>query len=260
MSYLKNIKTHWYVIFLIFVAVALAAIPVTVSYKVHEENTLANAPVDVIKNWTIHVDNTKIYHPGDTVIVDSHFTKLLDVTGTAVRYIQCRKPAPNQNEWDALYLANKVPAVQGKTANGHSTYNIGIPLNPGVLPSTCRLYIASTYDVNEYHPAFQEHAYSNTFTVQPVDLSGKTIIYTNDPQTTSDTVNSIVKLPDQTQPIIIYENNTGSSPAQNDSNNTTTQPSTDDESIPENAPTTNEGQKNIIQRVVGGVTNLLGGL
>lgn len=57
-------------------AVILAA---SVLYNVRNKSNLRNKPVDVLRNWSLTVDDTKVYRPGDTVSVVSKFEKLLNI-------------------------------------------------------------------------------------------------------------------------------------------------------------------------------------
>lgn len=192
-------------------------------YNRQQEERLRNTPVDVLTNWTLRVDDSKTYMPGDVIQVESKFTKLINVKGTSERYIQCMKA--HSMEWDGLVLSNRTKGTQQPIKNGKATYGVGIPLNVGELPNTCRVCPVVTYNVNKYHPAFQETTCSNTFTIEPrpgivTNPYGQTIIYTNGkPQDKPDDKASIV-IPSDSQPIVITQQT--SQPEANEENSPST--------------------------------------
>lgn len=203
-------------------------------YYTQQQNKLANAPVDVLTNWTLKVDSSHPYQPGDLIPVSSKVTKLINVSGQSNRFIQCYKP--NTKEWDALIPVNVTKATNPASQNRSGGFTIGIPLSIGVLPNTCRIYVSVTYDVNKYHPAFQESNYTNAFSIIPrpglvSESPNETIIYPGTP-TNNSSKSSEVTVPDQT-PIVIYRNDTPASDS-------------------ENSPASNQQpNQNIIQRILG---------
>lgn len=195
---------------------------ISIIYKTQQEEKLANSPVDVLRDWKITVDSSKTYKPGEPVPITSTFKKLVNSKGETVRYFQCYKPGTT--DWDSYIQANKNTGTASPTTNGKAIYTAVVPLNLGILPNTCRIYVVTTYNVNKYHPAFQETNYSNTFTVVQREgivsnESGQTLIYTNNqPSKTYDS--TFTPNTSQQSPIVILQT-APSSPSEENSSPTT---------------------------------------
>lgn len=241
---------------LLIVAIGIFGLLVVLSI---EENRLRHEPVDVLENWSLKVDGSRPYKPGETVTVDSKFDKILSITGNSNRFVQCLRPqyfptveaelALNPNYdipskyWDGYVLSNTIKANQPKTNDGGTQFVIGIPLSIVNLPNYCRVYVSITYNVNKYHPAFQENNYSNIFRVEPRDTliqqGSETFIFTDEVDQDNPQAYSIPSPSNPEQPIIIYR----------------TEPS---ETVPENAPpTTLQPQSGPLRGLVNGVTGLV---
>lgn len=122
------------------------------------------APIDVLQDWKITVPTSKTYYPGSTIYLASKYKKVRQVTGTATRYIQCKKQGTN--EWDGFIPVSQADATRPKTNAGDSITYIGIPSSLPTLPNTCRIYINVNYRIN-YLRSFVEQNYSNEFIVHP---------------------------------------------------------------------------------------------
>jgi hypothetical protein len=179
----------------------------SIIFQTHQEDKLRNAKVDVLKDWKISIDDNRTYQPGDVITINSIFKKLINVKGESHRYFQCYKPGTK--DWDSYIEANRNSGTAVPTNNGRSAYTVVVPLNLGKLPNTCRIYVITTYNVDEYHRAFQEIAYTNSFTVMPrqgiVNNNSETLIYTDNPDIKQ--YNSSYTPPNTSQPIVIYKDN-----------------------------------------------------
>lgn len=117
------------------------------------------APIQVLKDWHISVPD-KTYHPGDTVVVDSHSYKLRKAAGEATRTIECNARA------DSVigYALNKVPALR---TPGYKDVETDIILPPEItdLPATCRIVITVKYSTFFGLRTIEEDNVSNDFTI-----------------------------------------------------------------------------------------------
>lgn len=97
--------------------------------------------ITVIKDWKLSVPIADI-HAGDTVTLVSQYTKVRDVTGTSVRYIECQ----NSNHIYIRYPLNE--AVANRAAgHGGTGVVVKVPETIPALPTTCKFTIALEYDV-----------------------------------------------------------------------------------------------------------------
>jgi len=210
MKYLDKVPFQK-IVFVILIVIA-ASVPLSVVYKIKQDQALANRPVDVLQNWKITVPDGE-YQPGDVIKVTSEFKKVLDIAPTTSdRYIQCL--IPGTTEWDSLIPANKGVRSNPVTEFARTVYDVGIPLSIGQLPNTCRVYSVITYNVNKYNPTFQEVNWTNNFKVVAregiVQNGDETYIYRDSsPKAQNDPQSS---LSPEDDPIIIYR----SSPQETD--------------------------------------------
>lgn len=118
------------------------------------------APVQVLKDWRISVSEPT-YHPGETIILDSHSQKLRRAEGESTRTIEC------DARTDSIvgYALNKVPAQRPP---GYKDTQTDIILPTGItdLPATCRVVISVKYSVFFGLRTIEEDAVSNNFSVK----------------------------------------------------------------------------------------------
>lgn len=204
---------------------AAVGITLAIGYRAYNESKLANAPVDVLKNWTLEVNRDKPYRPGDTISVQSTFTKLVAAKGESERSIQCVKTErieealtnypnkfynPPAELWGGRVNSNEGNGTKGKVTNGKTTIDVGIPFAVGQLPNVCRIAIVAVYNVNKYNTAFPETAYSNIFLIEPrpgivTADSTTTYVYTDD-SSPNDGQAYISLTPQNGESVIIYQN------------------------------------------------------
>lgn len=97
--------------------------------------------VTVLKDWKLSVPAAEI-HAGDTVTLVSAYTKVRDVTGKSVRYIECQ----NANSVYIRYPLNEAVANRQKGSGGTGVV-VKVPESIPNLPTICKFTIAITYDV-----------------------------------------------------------------------------------------------------------------
>lgn len=117
------------------------------------------APVDVLKQWQVHVDE-KAYHPGDDVVLHVNYQKVREATGTSYRYLECRTPRGSLER----YPISQAEANRG-SGIGSADVVVKLPSRVPNLPAQCRIALAVEYTIYTFriHP---EHAESNYFEVK----------------------------------------------------------------------------------------------
>lgn len=115
------------------------------------------APMPVLKNWRI-VAPAGNYHVGDTIIIQSLFTKLRPVDGVAHRSLECT----GAQGADVAYPVNIATANHVAQAKAGVGIPIVIPLIP--TPTKCRLAISIEYKIYPFRTV-TEFATSNQFNV-----------------------------------------------------------------------------------------------
>lgn len=114
-------------------------------------------PINVLSNWSI-VAPTDDAHIGQTIVVQSLFTKLRAVNGTAHRTLICNNSAGAE----VAYPIND--AVANHAAQQHSGVGIPIVIPTVVVPAKCKLAISIEYQVYPFRTV-TEFATSNQFNV-----------------------------------------------------------------------------------------------
>ena len=135
---------------------SLAVLAVTFAY---------NTNITVLKDWQIVLPTGDI-HAGDTVIVQSIYTKLRSVKGTAVRYIECKTGTGIYVRYPlSTAIADHAPGV-AKGTGFVAKMPTGIP-----TPASCMISINVTYKVYPWR-SVTEFATSRQFTLlSPVSLA-----------------------------------------------------------------------------------------
>lgn len=190
--------------------------------------------VTVLKDWTINLPTQPI-HAGDTINVQSVYTKLRPLTGTAERYVDCKGFKGGY----IRYLVNKAVANRAPAVHTGTGIVILIPMGIPDLPTQCHISIVVTYQVYPWR-AITQFNQSKDFTLLP-SLSPVT---SQQPAASAESSTA-------SNPIPVAASSTGNivSPSSNPtSTNTSAQPNT---SQSQAAPPSNPG---VIRRVL----NILG--
>lgn len=115
------------------------------------------APINVLSNWRI-VAPAGNYHVGDTVIVQSLFTKLRSVDGVSHRSLICTGAQGSS----VAYPVNQAVANHAAQSKAGVGIPIIVPLVP--VPTKCKLAISIEYKVYPFRTV-TEFATSNSFNV-----------------------------------------------------------------------------------------------
>lgn len=117
------------------------------------------ARVDVLKDWTLELPAGEI-HAGDQVVVESIYTKTMDVTGEASRFIECKS--------DRAYVRYPVSkAVANRSAGSTGTGIVFvIPKVIPDLPATCRMNVTIDYEVLAFRHVIESNT-SSEFQLLP---------------------------------------------------------------------------------------------
>jgi hypothetical protein len=130
-----------------------------------------NLQIDVLKDWRLELPKQDI-HVGDTIIVDSLYTKLMQVSGESTRYLECK----NKNGIYIRYELNKAVANRGAGTSGTGV-ELVMPNTVPNVPATCRINITIEYNIYVLRTVI-ETANSKEFTLLPAsqkqDASQKT--------------------------------------------------------------------------------------
>lgn len=122
--------------------------------------SLASVPIQILKDWKISVPE-KTYHPGDTVVLESHSFKLRKARGDSERTVECNA----RTDSIVGYTLNKIEAKR-KPGYNQSETNIILPGNIADLPATCRVVISVKYTVFFGLRTIQENNVSNDFMIE----------------------------------------------------------------------------------------------
>lgn len=117
-------------------------------------------PTEVLKDWTITVPEGDHY-VGDTMPVVYHYTKVMNVSGTAKRYIECRTIGATYTRYP---LSEAEANHTAGTRTGTGLF-VTIPNIPQV-PTKCHITISVVYTVYSFKKQ-NESAQSKDFTVLP---------------------------------------------------------------------------------------------
>lgn len=138
---------------------------------------LALQKVDVITNWKIIVPKES-FKTGETVVLKSEYTKVRDVQGKSVRYIECQ----NRNKIWVRYPLNEAVANRGSGSGGTGIV-VKIPETIADLPTTCKFTIVIDYEVFSWKHVLEVNS-SNTFKLEQGDASPSSLssenVSTND--------------------------------------------------------------------------------
>lgn len=118
--------------------------------------------IDVVRDWKLVVPQQPI-HAGDTIIVESRYTKLRDITpGYAKRYIDCQ----NKDGLTVSYQINE--AIADKTAGEKKATGIEMVMPTIIpnLPATCAIRITVSYPVLPLRTVLETNT-SDSFELQP---------------------------------------------------------------------------------------------
>lgn len=116
--------------------------------------------ITVLKDWKLSVPAAEI-HAGDTVTLVSEYTKVRDVTGRSIRYIECQ----NQQHIYIRYPLNEAVANRGSGTAGTGVV-VKVPDSIPYLPTTCKFTIAIEYDVYPWRKVDISNS-TNEFTLLP---------------------------------------------------------------------------------------------
>ena len=121
---------------------------------------MATMNVDVIKDWKLTIIRNEI-PVGDQAVIISEYTKVREVSGKSVRYIECRNI---DGVW-IRYPLNEARADRAKGTGG-TGIPVVIPSNIPNLPTQCKFTIAIDYEV---YPWRTVHVVNSTkeFTLVP---------------------------------------------------------------------------------------------
>lgn len=231
--HLSKTQVTSYVLFFLSAIILLAVI-------------VMNFKVDVLKDWRLVLPQQKI-HVGDKIVVQSLYTKLRDVTGKSVRYIECRNTS-------GVYIRYPVSEAVSNRASGTSGTGIIIVI-PETIPETpakCRVNITIDYEVYKWRHVI-ESKNSDEFLLLPAIRPDEVNVEqeTNRTQAQgSASQNQSYSYPNSTPKDVSAQRNI----SQGD--NTEVIEETPLEPTPE---PTEESRQPLIQRILNPITNLLGG-
>lgn len=132
---------------------ALSAVILLVSFMI-------TMNVQVLDKWVLRVPTNEI-HAGDTVTLVSEYTKVRDVSGKAVRYIECE----NRQHTYIRYPLNEAVANRASGTGGTGIV-VKVPETIPDIPTKCKFTIAITYDVYPWKKVYETNS-SNTFQLLP---------------------------------------------------------------------------------------------
>lgn len=120
--------------------------------------------VDVLDNWKLALPNQKI-HVGDEVTVASTYTKKMSVTGTAIRYLDCK----NKDGVLIRYELNRREANRAARTGGTG---IVVVMPPTVvdLPAKCRIAVAIDYQIFLFKHVIETNE-TEEFTLYPKETT-----------------------------------------------------------------------------------------
>lgn len=208
--------------------------------------------LDVLVDWRIEIPTATEYHAGDTIVVESIYTKLRQVEGEARRYVECEtRPGVYVS-----YLVNEVPADR-RAGSGGTGIEIPIPRGIANLPTDCRIRISIDYPVLPFRHV-TEVATSDTFRLLP-EREEDRIRRESGNENVSDSQNIAAQVPASSQNVS-YPNNTPPNQTETVTNDTQTPDSPTIETPElERQPGVVEGLIRGVDEIVSNVTNLLGG-
>jgi hypothetical protein len=191
--------------------------------------------VDVLKDWHLTLPNGAI-HAGDTILVESTYTKVRPVNGTAVRYLECE----NATNSYIRYPINQAVADRAPGSRTGTGISIVIPESVPDLPAKCRISVLIKYPVYPWRTVSEYNA-TQSFTLLPKVVAPAVVSSTATQTSPSPIVYLSPSLPQDT------------------SITNSQQP---DSSQPSAAPVATETvtQPSLIQRILSPITKLLGGL
>ena len=100
-----------------------------------------NIKVDVLKDWRLVLPQQEI-RIGDTIVVQSLYTKTMNVTGESIRYIECKTS-------NGVYI--RYPVSEAKANRAAGTSGTGVPIVvPETIPNVptrCRINITIDYEI-----------------------------------------------------------------------------------------------------------------
>ena len=114
----------------------------------------------VLKDWKLSTPTQDI-HAGDTVTLISEYTKVRNVSGKSVRYIECQ----NSDRVYVRYPLNEAIANRGSGSGGTGVVVV-VPTTIPNLPATCKFTIAIEYDVYPWRKVNVSNS-TNEFTLLP---------------------------------------------------------------------------------------------
>jgi hypothetical protein len=117
--------------------------------------------VDVLRDWKITLPPGDI-HVGDTVVLQSTYTKLRSITGTATRYLDCI----NGGGTNVRYPINEARADRAPGSRTGTGVILKIPTVVPNLPAKCRISIVVAYKVYPWRTV-TEFQSSREFTLLP---------------------------------------------------------------------------------------------
>ena len=117
--------------------------------------------VDVLEDWKLKLPPGDI-HVDDTVVVESTYTKLREVTGKAVRYLECVNTAGAI----VRYPINEARADRAPGSRTGTGVIIKVPAVVPVLQAKCRISINVTYQVYPWRTVVEFQS-TDEFTLLP---------------------------------------------------------------------------------------------
>ena len=118
--------------------------------------------VDVLKNWKLELPSGPI-HAGDTIVVQSTYTKVRAVTGVATRYLEC---ASVQGAF-IRYPINQATADRAPGVSIGTGVVLKIPETVPGLPAQCRISINVRYQVYPWRAVTEFTSTNGTFILLP---------------------------------------------------------------------------------------------
>lgn len=184
--------------------------------------------IDVLTNWNLALPSGDI-HAGDTVLIESTYTKLRAVTGTAHRYLDCENGTNSFIRY-AINQAVADHAPGGKTGTG---ITLKIPTDVPDLPATCRVSVNVVYKVYPWRSVTEFNS-TKDFTLLPALSAAPAVVSEVTTQTN--------------QSLVVDQGQVSGSASSPSSSQPTTTPTPAQSNIQ---------QPGVVMRVVTSVTSLL---
>ena len=137
-----------------------------------------NVKTDVLKDWRLVLPQQDI-RIGDSIVLQSLYTKVMDVSGKSTRYIECKTS-------NGVFVRYPISEAVANRAAGQSGTGIPVVIPSTIpnVPTTCRFNITIEYEVFIWRKHI-ESVNSEIFTLNPAKESLEVSVQENEPPQTN---------------------------------------------------------------------------